>query len=106
MAKGRPTDDPKRATLNVRVATEDKKSLEALAAQRGETVSALAQQAIREYLRRTLPLPNPTIYNPLTDLLTPALTRAANHAQENHEHPATGTPTQPDANAVDIDGPR
>ena len=92
MAKGRPTNDPKRATLNVRVASDDKAALESLASQRGETVSALAQEAIRTYLRNALPLPNPTLYNPLTDLLTPTLTHATSHAKETHDHiPTPGT---------------
>ena len=90
MAKGRPTNDPKRTTLNVRVAVDDKSALETLATRSGKTVSALVQEVIRQYLRNALPLPNPTLYNPLTDLLTPSLT----HAKETHDHiPPPGTTT-------------
>lgn len=92
MPKGRPTNDPKRTTLNVRVAVDDKSALETLATRSGKTVSSLVQEAIRQYLRNALPLPNPTLYNPLTNLLTPTLTHAANHAQETHDHiPTPGT---------------
>ena len=62
---GRPTNDPKQATLNFRLPTKDRRALNALSARTGLSVSSLAQNAIKQYLASVLPPDASQGYNPL-----------------------------------------
>ena len=91
--------------FSLRILPEVKQTLDDLSSKLGRTKSSIVEDAILEYAAKRLPLPNPTLYNPLTDLLTPTLTHASSHAQETHDHlhnhiPPPGASTDTDPGSI------